>query len=90
MLFLKLYIRPCPIIHMAYQVAVAAALAIFAVVAAALTGMVVEVSGEDIMTPTAPRYSETCAHGHNGFSCGDSSLRKDIDDLERRVSILEQ
>ena len=53
---------------MAYQVAVAAALAISAIVAAALTGMVTEVSGEGIITPTAPRYSETCAHGHNGFS----------------------
>lgn len=90
MLFLKLYIQPCTIIHMAYQVAVAAALAISAVVAAALTGMVTEVSGEGIITPTAPRYSETCAHGHNGFSCGDSSLRQDIDELERRISMLEQ
>lgn len=75
---------------MVHQVAVAAALAISAVVVVALTGMVTEVSGENIITPTAPRYSETCAHGHNGFNCGDSSLRQDIDDLERRVSILEQ
>ncbi|MXY61616.1 MAG: hypothetical protein F4Y82_05860 [Cenarchaeum sp. SB0665_bin_23] len=75
---------------MVHQVAVAAALAISAVVAVALTGMVTEVSGENIITPTAPRYSETCAHGHNGFNCGDSSLRQDIGELERRVSILEQ
>ena len=40
--------------------------------------------------PSAPRYSETCAHGHNGFACEPPQYKKDIKDLQERVSALEQ
>ena len=38
---------------------------------------------------SVPRYSETCAHGHNGFSCKTPSLRSDINDLQESVTQLE-
>ena len=38
----------------------------------------------------APRYSETCAHGHNGFACEPPQYKKDIKELQERVSVLEQ
>ena len=38
----------------------------------------------------APRYSETCAHGHNGFNCKPTSYRVDITDLQERVTELEK
>ncbi|WP_420545510.1 hypothetical protein [Nitrosopumilus sp.] len=38
----------------------------------------------------APRYSETCAHGHNGFACDPPQYKKDIKDLQEKVSALEQ
>ena len=41
-------------------------------------------------TSSAPRYSETCAHGHNGFACEPPQYKKDIKDLQERVSALEQ
>ena len=37
-----------------------------------------------------PRYSETCAHGHNGFDCKPSAYRVDINDLQERVAALEK
>ena len=37
-----------------------------------------------------PRYSETCAHGHNGFDCTPPSYRTDISDLQERVTALEK
>ena len=37
----------------------------------------------------APRYSETCAHGRNGFNCKVSTIRADITDLQERVAVLE-
>ena len=37
-----------------------------------------------------PKYSETCAHGHNGFGCNTPSYRVDIADLQQRVSVLEE
>lgn len=40
--------------------------------------------------PTVPRYSETCAHGHNSFDCKTPQYRVDIDDLQERVSALER
>ena len=40
--------------------------------------------------PPVPRYSETCAHGHNGFDCKPSAYRVDIDDLQERVTALEK
>ncbi len=37
-----------------------------------------------------PRYSETCAHGHNGFDCKPSAYRVDITDLQERVTAIEK
>jgi len=58
------------------------------------TAFMVEASGESpIQTsdkPSIPRYSETCAHGHNGFDCKPSLLRSDITDLQNRVTELER
>ena len=45
---------------------------------------------ENKKKPSAPRYSETCAHGHNGFACEPPQYKKDIKDLQERVSALEQ
>ena len=46
--------------------------------------------------PSVPRYSEICAHGHNGFDCKTpqyleniSELQKKMTGLEQRVAILE-
>lgn len=39
---------------------------------------------------SVPRYSETCAHGHNGFGCDSPQYKKDILDLQEKVSVLEQ
>ena len=61
----------------------------------------VNASGETSMIepdkPTVPRYSETCAHGHNGFDCNPPKYRTDIaelqkntEELEKRVSALEK
>ena len=48
-------------------------------------------SGETISEkPVAPRYSEICAHGHNGFDCKPSAYRVDITDLQERVTALEK
>ena len=53
-------------------------------------------TGDTTVKPTVPRYSETCAHGHNGFDCKTpkhtvdiSELQQKYDDLEKRVSQLE-
>lgn len=55
-----------------------------------------EVSGQSTQLPSAPNYSDTCAHGHNGFDCKAPQYRTDISelqakaaDLEKRVSQLE-
>lgn len=55
-----------------------------------------DASGESSEKPSAPRYSETCSHGHNGFDCKPpkhvtdiSDLQKRTDDLEKRVAQLE-
>lgn len=65
---------------------------LFASLTVVSSAFITEVSGETILTekPTGPRYSETCAHGHNGFDCKPSSLRSDIDDLKKRVTELEK
>ena len=38
---------------------------------------------------SAPRYSETCPHGHNGFNCPPSSYKAGINELDERVTVLE-
>lgn len=47
-------------------------------------------SGEKEPKLSVPRYSDTCAHGHNGFDCKPSSYRVDITDLQERVTALER
>jgi len=58
------------------------------------TAFMVEASGESPSQisdkSSVPRYSETCAHGHNGFDCKPSALRSDITDLQKRVTELER
>ena len=56
------------------------------------TAFMTDASGQDSseIKPSAPRYSETCAHGHNGFDCKPSSYRVDINDLQDRVAELEK
>ena len=46
--------------------------------------------GTEVPKPSAPRYSETCAHGHNGFNCKLPSYLTDIEDLKQRVTELEK
>ena len=70
--------------------------AIFVISMGAASGSFVEVSGETGEKPTVPRYSETCAHGHNGFDCKTPKHRVDIlalqektTELELRIAVLE-
>ncbi|MBI1662419.1 MAG: hypothetical protein IS860_02780 [Nitrosopumilus sp.] len=71
--------------------------AIFAVSMITASNAFIDVSGETSKKPKVPRYSETCAHGHNGYDCKTPKHRIDIselqqraDDLETRVSQLER
>lgn len=70
----------------AWIVAVAA---IFAVSMIAASNSFSEVSGETVQKPSAPRYSETCAHGHNGFDCKLPQYKMDIAELQQRAAELE-
>lgn len=69
---------------------VAGAVAVLALgMAAAASGVFAEAAGEDPQKPSAPRYSETCAHGHNGFACDPPRHKADIADLQKRTADLE-
>ena len=70
---------------------------LFVVSMIAASSVFTDVSGETSEKPTVPRYSETCAHGHNGYDCNSPQYRVDIselqeraDELEKRVSQLER
>ena len=39
---------------------------------------------------TVPRYSEICAHGHNGFDCKNPKQIVTISELQEKISISEQ
>ncbi len=69
---------------------IAGFVAIFAVSMIAASNAFTDASGEPSEKSTVPRYSETCAHGHNGFDCKPSLLRSDITDLQNRVTELER
>jgi hypothetical protein len=79
---------------------IAGIVAIFVTSMFATSGSFTEVSGETGEKGeklTVPRYSDTCAHGHNGFDCKTPKYKIDIselqqrsDDLEKRVSQLER
>ena len=71
--------------------------AIFVLSMTAASSAFIDASEESSEKPSAPRYSETCAHGHNGFDCKTPKYKIDIselqdrtDDLEKRVSQLER
>ena len=71
------------------------ALAMAAIIATGATlmssGMTVDAAQEaDTKVPkkSAPQYSETCAHGHNGFNCKPSTYRVDITELQNEVKEL--
>ena len=69
----------------AWAAGVAAVLALGLVAA---SGIYAEASGQD-PKPSVPRYSETCAHGHNGFACDPPQYKVDIADLQERAADLE-
>ena len=79
------------------SICIAGFAAIFAVSMITASNAFIDVSGETSEKPKVPRYSETCAHGHNGYDCKTPKHRIDIselqqraDDLEKRVSQLER
>ena len=64
---------------------------IFAIGMIAASGSFGEVSGETGQTtPTVPRYSETCAHGHNGYDCQTPQYRVDISELQKQTADLQK
>ena len=73
---------------------IAGFVAIFAVSMIAASNAFTEASGEpsspESQKSSVPRYSETCAHGHNGFDCKPSKILTDITDLQNRVTELER
>jgi len=73
---------------------IAGFVAIFAISVIASSNAFTDASGEpsspESKKSEVPRYSETCAHGHNGFDCKSSLLRLDITDLQNRVTELER
>ena len=77
-------------------ITIAALASVVAIGLAASAGFVTAESAETLSDgdkekkKSAPRYSETCAHGHNGFACEPPQYKKDIKDLQERVSALEQ
>ena len=48
-----------------------------------------EASGELSEKSNIPRYSEICAHGHNGFDCKTPQHKVDISELQKRITSLE-
>lgn len=64
--------------------------AIFTIGMVASSGSFAEVSGEASEKPSVPRYSETCAHGHNGFDCKTSKYKVDISELQEKTIELDQ
>ena len=63
---------------------------ILAVCVASMAATAYSLDDSESNDVSVPRYSETCAHGHNGFDCKPPSYAKAIDSLEQRVSQLEQ
>ncbi len=63
--------------------------AIFAIGMVAASSSFAEVSEDASEKPKIPRYSETCAHGHNGFDCKPSKHKVDISELQERTDDLE-
>ena len=70
------------------KLALVAAMAIAFALVVATSGVSAEAPG-DTQKPSAPRYSETCAHGHNGFACNPPQHTIDIENLQKRTADLE-
>ena len=64
--------------------------AVFAIGLFMASSVFSEVLGETSQLPSAPKYSEICAHGHNGFDCKSSQYRIDISELQEKTSDLEK
>jgi hypothetical protein len=71
-------------------VAIAGFTAIFVVSMIAVSSTFTDVSGEPSEKPNVPRYSETCAHGHNGFDCKTPKHIVDISELQEKTTELEK
>ena len=69
---------------------IAGIVGIFAIGLIAASGSFSEASGESVQKPTVPRYSETCAHGHNEFACNTPQHKIDISELQEKTAELEQ
>ncbi len=69
---------------------IAGIVAIFAIGMIAASVSFSEVSGETGQKKSAPRYSETCAHGHNGFDCKPPQYKVDISELQDKTAELEK
>ena len=69
---------------------IAVIVAIFAISMSAVSGSFAEGSAETEVKPSAPRYSEICAHGHNGFDCKPPKYKVDISELQEKTTELEQ
>ncbi len=63
--------------------------AIFVIGMTAVSGSFADASGESGEKPKVPRYSETCAHGHNSFDCKTPKYRVDISALQEKTTELE-
>ena len=76
------------------QIWVTCFVALFAISVVASSSFFVDASAESVESEqnNTPRYSETCAHGHNGFDCKPSQyneLENRVSELEQRISLLE-
>jgi len=65
-------------------------LSVIGIIATSATFVAAESGESTYEKPMAPRYSETCAHGHNSFDCKPPAYRVDITDLQERVASLEK
>lgn len=71
-------------------VLMAGVLTVFVAGMAAAAATAYSFDGSESPDASVPRYSETCAHGHNGFDCKPPNHAADIASLEQRVTQLEQ
>ncbi len=72
------------------SVLIAGFAAIFVVSMIAASNAFTDASGEPSEKPKVPRYSETCAHGHNGFGCDTPKYKLDISELQEKTTELEE
>ena len=63
---------------------------VLAVFVAGMAATAYSLDGTGPPAASVPRYSETCAHGHNGFDCKPPGHTAGIASLEQRVAQLER